>query len=61
MPLTGYGDRLSVRPGETIEFKVSSTGSEAYQASLVRIICADPNPDGPGWREVAVESSLAGD
>ena len=60
LPLTGYGDRLSVRPGETIEFKVSSTGSEAYQASLVRIICADPNPDGPGWREVAVESGLAG-
>ena len=30
VPLAGYSDRMSVRPGETIEFKVSSTGTEPF-------------------------------
>ena len=46
IPLIGYGHRLSVRPGETIEFKVSSQGPESFEASLVRVICADPNTEG---------------
>ena len=32
--LVGYVDNLSVRPGETVEFKVSSFGGQ-YQADLV--------------------------
>ena len=43
IPLIGYGDRLSVRPGETIEFKVSSQNPAPFEASLVRIVCADPH------------------
>ena len=46
--LTGYADRISVRAGETIAFKISSGGSGPFSASLVRIICGDPNPAGPG-------------
>ena len=48
IPLLGYTDRLSGRPGDEIAFKVSSTAAEPFRASLVRVICADPNPAGPG-------------
>ena len=43
-PLTGYADRISVRAGEKIAFKVSSAGPGPYHAMLVRIIRGDPNP-----------------
>lgn len=46
-PLTGYADRISVRAGEKIGFKVSSIGPSPYTASLVRIVRGDPNPAGP--------------
>ncbi len=46
-PLTGYADRISVRAGEKIAFKVSSVGPGPYNAMLVRIIRGDPNPDAP--------------
>jgi N,N-dimethylformamidase len=45
--LTGYSDRISVRRGETIAFKVSSAGPSPYHAMLVRIVRGDPNPGGP--------------
>ena len=44
--LTGYADRISVRAGETIAFKISSHGTGPFSASLVRIVCGDPNPAG---------------
>ncbi|HSI00655.1 MAG TPA: N,N-dimethylformamidase beta subunit family domain-containing protein, partial [Reyranella sp.] len=47
-PLTGYANRVSVRAGKTIAFKVSSHGPAPYTASLVRIVRGDPNPAGPG-------------
>jgi N,N-dimethylformamidase len=48
LPLTGHTDRFAVAPGETSAFEVSSTASAPYQARLVRVICGDPNPAGPG-------------
>jgi hypothetical protein len=39
--LIGHGDRFSVRPGETIAFKVGSQGPAPFEASLVRIVCAE--------------------
>jgi N,N-dimethylformamidase len=48
LPLLGYVDRLSARPGETLEFKVSSVATKPFNARLVRSISADPNPDGQG-------------
>ena len=48
LPLTGYADRLSVRPGETIQFHLANATSAEVQAKLVRVICADGNPAGPG-------------
>ncbi len=46
--LIGYADRISVRAGQKIAFKVSSTATSPYNASLVRIVRGDPNPAGPG-------------
>lgn len=48
IPLLGYVDRLSGRPGDTLHFKVSSTASSPFEAWLMRSISADPNPEGPG-------------
>ncbi len=57
LKLAGYADRLSVRPGETISFKLSNATGAPVKAELVRVICADPNPAGPGIRgeKLAVE------
>jgi len=59
LPLTGYADRFSVAPGETIAFKVSSTAATPYQARLVRLISGDPNPAGPGIKEEPVPAPFA--
>ena len=61
VPLIGYANRLSARPGETLDFKVSSPAEAPYHASLVRIRCADPNPAGPGLREEPVTADFEGD
>lgn len=58
LPLAGYADRLSVRPGETIAFKVSNATGVPVSARLVRVISADPNPAGPGLREEPVDASV---
>ena len=60
IPLIGYADRWSARPGETVEFKVSSRSVEPYRARLVRVVSADPNPAGPGIKEEAVASDIEG-
>ena len=48
LPLTGYADRLSVRPGETVRFHLSNATGADVKAKLVRVVCADANPAGPG-------------
>ena len=60
IPLIGYSDRLSGRPGDSIAFKVSSIAHEPFTAALLRSISADPNPMGPGIIERPVASSLDG-
>ncbi len=61
LQIIGYGDRLSVRPGETIEFKVScEAGAQSYQAAIVRLYCGDDRPEGPGFKAVAVKSAIDG-
>jgi N,N-dimethylformamidase len=59
IPLTGYADRLSVRPAETIRFHVANaTGVELSRAAIVRVISADGNPAGPGIRVVEVDATV---
>jgi len=50
LPITGYLDNVSGRPGDSFDVKVSAQGVNKYKADVVRIICADPNPVGPGLK-----------
>ena len=57
--ILGYTDRLAVRPGETIEFKVSrETGAGSYRADIVRLRCGDDRPGGPGFQEELVADAV---
>ena len=44
LPLAGYAERLSARPGETLRFHVANATGAPVAASVVRVRCADPNP-----------------
>jgi N,N-dimethylformamidase len=59
-PVAGYGNRWSVKPGEIIRFMVSSRDDAPVTLGFMRHLCADPNPDGPGLRNVPMSSSLDG-
>ncbi len=50
LPITGYLDRFSHRPGETFSAFISLRDGGNYRVRLVRIISADPNPNGPGMQ-----------
>jgi N,N-dimethylformamidase len=58
--LAGYCDRWSVKPGQIIRFMVSSAGDAPFDLRFVRHLCADPNPAGPGYREVAMPTDRDG-
>lgn len=50
LPITGYLDRFSHRPGERFQAFVSVRDGQEYRARLVRVLSGDPNPNGPGVR-----------
>ena len=56
----GYTDRLSVKPGEKIDFHVSADGTDTAEAKLVRLIHGDEHPSGPGYMDEEIESDLNG-
>lgn len=60
MEIVGYADRLSVAPGETVCFYVSSQ-RRRYRADVVRLIHGDPNPKGPGFKEEVIPTNVTGD
>ncbi|MGI9303783.1 MAG: N,N-dimethylformamidase beta subunit family domain-containing protein [Gammaproteobacteria bacterium] len=60
LPLTGYADRFSAAPGDTIAFKISSTAAAPFDAHLVRVIHGDPNPAGPGIKEQDLSGTFSG-
>ncbi|MFM0154990.1 MULTISPECIES: N,N-dimethylformamidase beta subunit family domain-containing protein [Paraburkholderia] len=55
MNITGYVDRWSAHPGDTLKFYVSCTRS-SYNVELRRLIHGDANPNGPGIKEVLIQS-----
>src|ERR1700712_5276906 len=57
--IVGYCSKLSVVPGETVTFYVSSYKGESYAADIVRLIHGDTNPDGPGYKEEEVPNALS--
>ena len=59
LQITGYSDRLYVRPGETIKFMVSCEGLKTYRADIVRLICGDASPKGPGFKERVVRTKVS--
>src|ERR1700716_2767907 len=61
LPITGDVDRWSVRPGEEINFMIGVRGGGRYRARIARVICGDPNPQGPGYREIPVSWALEGE
>jgi N,N-dimethylformamidase len=56
--LTGYSNRISVAPGERVEFMISCD-SGSYDAAVVRLVHGDDSPAGPGYREDVVVPDLA--
>jgi N,N-dimethylformamidase len=61
LKIVGYADRPSVRPGESLTFKVSCEGNAAeYDAEIIRLICGDDSPQGPGFKSQPVMASVNG-
>jgi N,N-dimethylformamidase len=50
LKILGYPDRYSVAAGETINFMISLEADGAFDAQLVRVVCGDCNPKGPGLK-----------
>ncbi len=57
-PILGYVSPLSAQPGQNLSFCISSAGNQSFSARVVRIHCADPNPEGPGMQFESVDFPL---
>jgi len=57
--LLAYTDRVSAMPGEQVEIKVSAPEPGAYRARLIRLICGDDSPGGPGFKAEEIASPIA--
>jgi N,N-dimethylformamidase len=55
--ISGYADKLSVEPGDTVRIMVS-TKAETFRSTMVRIIHGDPDPAGPGIKEEVIDSPV---
>ncbi len=53
----GYSDVISVRPGDALSVMVSCR-RRTFRADLVRIVCGDTNPRGPGFKEEVVRAPI---
>ncbi|MBU6279522.1 MAG: hypothetical protein KGN78_09765 [Actinomycetales bacterium] len=59
--ITGYTDKISVAPGDRIDFKVSVDNAPTAQVEIVRLIHGDEHPDGPGFIEEQIAADCAGE
>jgi len=57
--LTGYADRWSVAPGETVKFMVS-TDDPQYRATILQLFHGDRNPEGPGFKQEELATTVTG-
>lgn len=57
--LIGYTNKLSVTPDQSIDFKIS-TELDGYEVTMVRLIHGDENPNGPGFKEEVIETTVNG-
>ena len=58
--ITGYSNRFSVRPNESISFHINAERGESFEAEIVRLIHGDTNPAGPGYKEEVITSDVSG-
>jgi N,N-dimethylformamidase len=59
--IMGYWDRLSARPGDAPELKVSvEDGSRNFRIDVVRLICGDDGPNSPGFKTRSMTSEVNG-
>lgn len=59
--IMGYWDRLSARPGDAPELKVSiEDGSQNFRIDIVRLICGDDGPNSPGFKTGSTTSEING-
>ncbi|MSO54509.1 MAG: N,N-dimethylformamidase [Rhodospirillales bacterium] len=58
--VVGYADCLSVRAGDTVRFMVSCEQPGNYRADIVRLICADGLPNGAGFEENEIATTVSG-
>ena len=58
--LFGYSDKISVKPGEIIQFHVNADGTDLAEAQLVRLIHGDEHPAGPGFVEEGIDCPVNG-
>jgi len=57
----GYAWPLIVSAGEKIAFHLSSATLKSAEATLMRVRCADPDPNGPGLRLKEMQASINGE
>lgn len=55
--ITGYPDKLSAEPGESVKIMVSTTASE-FSSKIVRVTHGDADPAGPGIKEQVIDSPV---
>src|SRR5476649_1353636 len=58
--LFGYTDKISVKPGDTVQFHVNADGTGIAEAQLVRLIHGDQHPSGPGFIEEEIGCAANG-
>jgi N,N-dimethylformamidase len=59
--ILAYGDRLTARPGETVEIKVSAPQGARYRAQLVRLRNGDTHSAEASFSETEVASPVNGE
>ncbi len=58
--ILGYTDRLSAVPGDAVNFKISAPLAGKFKARLIRLICGDDSPEGPGFKAENIDSEIDG-
>jgi N,N-dimethylformamidase len=56
--ISAYTDKLSVKPGDTLQVMASADATETVRAELVRLIHGDEHPDGPGFVAQRIASPI---
>jgi N,N-dimethylformamidase len=58
--ITGYTDKVSYAPGDTVNVQISVDNALEAQVEVVRVIHGDEHPEGPGFIEEVIPSAISG-